>query len=174
MDGGAGKPLPWRGEPTLDVGDNLFVIAFRRGDSEADLTDLTVVRRRNAAYVRQGEWFFVPAPGFGPPDAAVLRNELLLRGAGSTPHVMQFAYRRGGTVVYVRRWPTTVISPEEYGVLTRGEQRNWSLQVRDPEVYAKGSVRHPDHATVHLDGWHRVSMNTEQHARAMQHVVFID
>jgi hypothetical protein len=55
-----------------------------------------------------------------------------------------------------------------------GEQRNWSLQVRDPEVYAKGSVRHPDHATVHLDGWHRVSMNTEQHARAMQQVVFID
>lgn len=132
-------------------------------------------RRRNTAYVRQGEWFFVPAPGFDPPEAEVLRNELLLRGAGSTPHVMQFAYRRGGTVVYVDRWRGTVISPEQYAGLTRAEQsRNWSQQVRDPEVYAKGAIRHPDHATVHLGGWHRVLMNTEQNARAMRHVAFID
>ena len=46
--------------------------------------------------------------------------------------------------------------------------------LRDPEVYAKGTVRHPDHATIRLTGWHRVLMNTEQGARAMQHVVFID
>jgi hypothetical protein len=46
--------------------------------------------------------------------------------------------------------------------------------VRDPEVYAKGAVRHSDHATVHLAGWHRVLMNTEQRARAMRHVRFID
>jgi hypothetical protein len=46
--------------------------------------------------------------------------------------------------------------------------------VRDPDVYAMGAIRHPDHATIHLDGWHRVLMNTEQQARAMQNVVFID
>jgi hypothetical protein len=46
--------------------------------------------------------------------------------------------------------------------------------VRDPEVYAKGAVRHPDHATIRLVGWHRVLMNTEQGARAMRHVAFID
>jgi hypothetical protein len=133
-------------------------------------------RRRNAAYVRQGEWFFVPAPRIDPPQAEVLRNEPLLRGAGSTPHEMQFAYRRGGTVVYVSRGSSNVISAEEYARLTRAEQRTgrWSVQLRDPEVYAKGAIRHPDHATVHLGGWHRVLMNTEQQARAMRHVAFID
>jgi hypothetical protein len=42
------------------------------------------------------------------------------------------------------------------------------------DVFAKGAIRHPDHATIDLAGWHRVLMNTEQHARAMQHVVFLD
>jgi hypothetical protein len=46
--------------------------------------------------------------------------------------------------------------------------------MRDPEVYAKGTVRHRDHATLHLADWHRVLMNTEQRAKAMRHVVFID
>ena len=45
---------------------------------------------------------------------------------------------------------------------------------RDPELYARGAVRHPDHATIVLRGWHRVVMNTEQSARAMQHVAFLD
>ena len=46
--------------------------------------------------------------------------------------------------------------------------------VRDPELFAKGAIRHPDHATVVLNGWHRVVMNTEQGARAMRHVAFLD
>jgi hypothetical protein len=43
-----------------------------------------------------------------------------------------------------------------------------------PSQYAKGSVRHPDHNTIVLHGWHRVLMNTEQGARAMRHVAFLD
>jgi hypothetical protein len=46
--------------------------------------------------------------------------------------------------------------------------------VRDPELYASGSVSHPDHATVVLRGWHRVLVNTEQQAQAMRHLAFID
>jgi hypothetical protein len=132
-------------------------------------------RRRNAAYVRQGEWFFVPDTRIDPPDAFVLRNEPLSRGAG-TPHVMQFAVRSGGELVYVNHRNPAGITAAEYARLTAHEQRQggWSSMVRDPDVYATGSVRHPDHATIHLDGWHRVLMNTEQQARAMQHVVFID
>jgi hypothetical protein len=132
-------------------------------------------RRRNAAYVRQGEWFFVPAAAINPPEALVLRNEPLSRGRG-TPHLMQFAYRIGGEVVYVNREQPTGITEAHHAQLTAEQQRHgaWTQMVRDPEVYAKGSIRHPDHATIHLDGWHRVLMNTEQHARAMQHVVFID
>jgi hypothetical protein len=131
-------------------------------------------RRRTAGYVRQGEWFFVPAPGIDPPEASVRRIEPLTRGG--TPHVMQFAYRRGGQVVYVNNRHPTGISEARYARLTPNQRRSggWVRLVRDPEVYAKGSVRHPDHATVQLAGWHRVLMNTEQRARAMRHVAFID
>jgi hypothetical protein len=132
-------------------------------------------RRRNAAYVRQGEWFFLPAAGIDLSDALALRDEPLTRGRG-TPHVMQFAYRRGGDVVYANHQLLTGISEARYAQLTPGQRRGggWMRLVRDPEVYAKGSVRHPDHATVHLAGWHRVLMNTEQGARAMRHVAFLD
>ncbi len=43
-------------------------------------------RRKNAAYRRQGEWFFLPAPGFVVDEALVLRNEPLRRGDGGKPH----------------------------------------------------------------------------------------
>jgi hypothetical protein len=46
--------------------------------------------------------------------------------------------------------------------------------VRDAEVFAMGTIRHADHATVRLSGWHRVLMNTEPRARAMRHVAFLD
>jgi len=132
-------------------------------------------RRRNAAYVRQGEWFFVPAPGIDPPAALVLREEPLSRGRG-TAHMMQFAFRLGGSVLYVSRRQPAGITADHYARLTPEQRRSggWSRRVRDPEVYATGAVRHPDHATIRLVGWHRVLMNTEQGARAMRHVVFID
>src|SRR5919202_826215 len=57
-------------------------------------------RRRNDAYVRQGEWFFVAATDIAPSADVVLRNEPLWRGAG-TPHVIEYAFRRGGERVYV-------------------------------------------------------------------------
>jgi hypothetical protein len=61
-------------------------------------------RRRNEVYVRQGEWFFVPAkPRLEPTRAQTLQNEPLSRGSGSKAHVMQFAFRRGGRVVYANR-----------------------------------------------------------------------
>jgi hypothetical protein len=132
-------------------------------------------RRRNAAYLRQGEWFFVPAVGIHPPAALVLGDEPLTRGRGNL-HVMEFAYRRGGEVVYVSRLYPTGLSQARFERLPERERKNqsWQQFLRDPEVYAKGAVRHPDHATIRLAGWHRVLMNTEQGARAMRHVAFID
>jgi hypothetical protein len=132
-------------------------------------------RRRNAAYVRQGEWFFVPAPELQVADTAVLRNEVLTRGRGN-PHVMQFAFRRGGEVVYVSHRYPSGLTQARFEKLSEKTRRkyDWQQLVRDPEVYARGTVRHPDHATIHLHVWHRVLMNTEQRAQAMRHVAFID
>jgi hypothetical protein len=43
-------------------------------------------RRKNAAYRRQGEWFFMPVADMAVDEKLVLKNEPLSRGAGSKPH----------------------------------------------------------------------------------------
>jgi len=131
-------------------------------------------RRRNVAFTRQGEWFFVPV-ALEPPPAEVLRREPLARGGG-TAHTLELAYRRGGRIVWVNHEHRGGITDEQFRRLPERKRRSggWSPMTRDPELYAKGAVTHPDHATVVLNGWHRVVMNTEQKARAMKHVVFLD
>ena len=133
------------------------------------------LRRKNSAYVRQGEWFFVPARDVVVDERAVLRDEPITRGRG-TAHVVQFVYRRGGELVYVsRRYPRGLTHREFSALSDKARRREaWQEMVRDAEVFAKGSVRHPDHATIVLPTWHRVEMNTEQRARAMRHVAFLD
>jgi len=131
-------------------------------------------RRRNAAYVRQGEWFFLPRWALVVDERDVLRDEPLSRGRGKD-HVLELAFRRGGETVFVNAEHPGGISVAEFELLPPSQQRSgWREMVRDPELYAKGSVRHPDHNTVVLHGWHRVLMNTEQGARAMRHVAFLD
>jgi hypothetical protein len=130
--------------------------------------------RKNKAFVRQGEWFFVPEPALRVDEGLVLRNELLAR-TGGTAHVMEHAFRQGGETVYVNRTHPNGLTEAEYRALPEKKRRgSWQKMVRDAAVYAKGAVRHPDHATVVLPVWHRVLMNTEQRARAMQHVAFLD
>jgi predicted RNase H-like HicB family nuclease len=134
------------------------------------------LRRRNKAFTRQGEWFFVKAD-FEPPAKEVLRNERLSRGWGSKPHIAEFAYRRGGTLVHVHnRHAPMGFTEEQFRALAAGVRREpgWTRMMRDPELYAKGRVSHSDHKTVVLKGWHRVLMNTEAQARAAVNVAFLD
>lgn len=82
-----------------------------------------------ARVVRQGEWFFVPAPGFVPPAGhSIERNRWL--GTKPRPHVV------------------------EESAWERTEDGRFLHHVR-------GRVRHPEHATVTLRGWHRVFRNRE-------------
>jgi hypothetical protein len=140
--------------------------------------DKNRLRRRNEAFVRQGEWFFIPAPEIPLEQKGVLRTEPLRRGAGSKPHVCQYAFRTGGRMVMVCANRPSGVSIEEYHKLLheRPKARNWGWQpmTRDPELYVRGSVRHRDHRTVVLDCWHRVVMNTEGEAPWAQQVVFLD
>jgi len=73
--------------------------------------------------------------------------------------------RFGGTPVVIFRG--TEFSPLEWddhermaraqGKSVAGIQR----VMKDPGVYARGTVRHADHATLILKGWHRVYANME-------------
>jgi hypothetical protein len=50
----------------------------------------------------------------------------------------------------------------------------WRRMTRDAEVYARGEVRHLDHKTIDLYGWHRVYMNRERFARHAPQIAFLD
>jgi hypothetical protein len=135
-------------------------------------------RRKNAAYVRQGEWFFIPTPGLVVDEKLVLRNEPLARGNGGKPHWAEFCCRIGGQTVYVcSRHPNGVV-PVEYQRILKDNPaaRKWGWQVmqRNAGVHVRGRIRHPDHRTIYLQDWHRVLMNTENQSRAMRNVAFLD
>jgi len=136
------------------------------------------LRRRNEAFVRQGEWFFIPEPRLVVSEYLVRRNEPLSRGAGSKPHTCQFAFRRGGQSVWVcSRMPQGLTDRQYERFLAsnpKAARWGWQQLKRDPEVYARGRVWHSDHKTVVLEGWHRVVMNTEREAPFAPRVVFLD
>jgi hypothetical protein len=136
------------------------------------------LRRRNAAFIRQGEWFFTPMPNLIVPDRLILRREPLSRGGGSKAHWLEEAYRTGGEPVYVSPQHPTPLTETQYTTflaqLPRAHRWNWRCLTREPTLYARGGVSHGDHATIHLRGWHRVWMNTERDARAAKNVVFLD
>jgi hypothetical protein len=144
--------------------------------SESRLRSKYRDRRANAARIRQGEWFFVPA--FVPTinRLLILRNEPLVRGRGSKPHMCEELYHFGGETVYVSPAAPNGLTEGEYRALsTEARQRsNWRMMKRNAKVYVRGRVRHSDHATVVLDGWHEVLMNTENLSAAMSDVVFLD
>ena len=135
-------------------------------------------RRKNAAFIRQGEWFFVPVPGLDVNENLVLLKEPLLRGFGSKPHVVDQIFRRGGVTVHVcRRFPDG-LTKGQYRELIRSEPQAkklpWQVMSREPEVFARGCVRHPDHNTVVLNDWHRVSLSDERGGAGMVTSVFLD
>ncbi|MCC9609068.1 hypothetical protein LOC68_07090 [Blastopirellula sp. JC732] len=134
-------------------------------------------RRKTETFIRQGEWFFIPTPGGVDDEQLVRKNEPLRRGRGK-PHLCEFLIRAGGTTVYVcGQHPNGLTEAERQTLLKRNpaaDKWNWRVMQRDPTVFVRGRVSHADHATIHLDGWHRVAMNTENRSRAMASVAFLD
>lgn len=143
---------------------------------EHGLRSKEVNRRVNAARIRQGEWFFVPVPDVPVNPSLILRKEPLLRSRGGNPHVCDELYRDGGITVYVSPGYPNGLTEAQYKALSQKQRSQWQWRVmkRDPKVYVRGRVRHRDHKTVVLEGWHEVFGNTETLAAAMRNVVFLD
>jgi hypothetical protein len=134
-------------------------------------------RRRTKAFVRQGEWFFVPAPGLVFPRLLVMHDEPISRGRGK-PHLCEYLVRTGGESVYVCGQYPQGLRENEYRELVSRQphqaSKAWQVRKRDASVFVRGRVRHADHATIELDGWHRVWMNTENESQAMNQIAFLD
>jgi hypothetical protein len=153
-------------------------VGVRRLQGQLAVKPRKLNRRRNEAFVRQGEWFFVPVGnGFRPNTSLILRNEPLRRGRGK-PHFVDELFRDGGETVYVSSQHPNGLTPRQYERLVGREPElrnlNWIVQRRNPNVFVRGKVRHADHKTIELDDWHQVLMNTETQSVAMRHVAFID
>jgi hypothetical protein len=149
----------------------------RNAADRAGISPSERIKRHNRAFLRQGEWFFVPAPGLAVNPKVVLRNEPIRRGAGK-PHMVAEVFRTGGDHILIcHRYPDGVSESEYKRILasTPGSSTwGWQRRVRNAAVYARGSVRHRDHATLTLHDWHQVLMNTESNTRQMANVAFID
>ena len=63
----------------------------------------------------------------------------------------------------------------EYAKLdAQAKKSGWRVMRRNARVFVRGRIRHSDHETIVLRGWHEVLMNTENQSLAMQHVAFLD
>lgn len=133
-------------------------------------------QRRNAAFIRQGEWFFIPAGDIETDPLRLLRNEPLARGNGGKPHWAEECYRMGGETVYVSARHAAGLTVTEYLRLSEKQRKGGGFRImkRDATVYARGKITHRDHKTVVLKGWHSVLMNTENRSIAMRFLAFLD
>ena len=76
-------------------------------------------KRRNPAYIRQGEWFFIPDPDFEPEGRPIHGKEPLRRGRGR-PHVCEEYCRSGIELAHARG---RVTHPDHATVELRGWHR---------------------------------------------------
>jgi hypothetical protein len=129
-------------------------------------------RRTADVYLRQGEWFFVPCPHASIDPAEVESNGSLVRGPESKPHLCEFMYRDGEREYRCDRYPKLAFFESEYLEIIKNRRKSkqwgWRPLPYRPDIYVRGSVSHPDHATIHLDCWHRVKMNRETQPTALR------
>jgi len=170
--------VPDRPSTVAEAFDALKPAAVLRSQASQRVKTKARNRRRNPVFVRQGEWFFVPAPDLLAPESLILRKEPIRRGRGK-PHMLECAYRLEGTMVWVcPAYPDGLVAGKYRALVNRDPSRRnlpWRQMARDAIVYARGRVTHPDHKTVVLQGWHRVFPNREAESSATGgSLVFLD
>jgi len=172
--------VPGGASSVVQAKEALKPLAIRARQNQLKVPTRLRNRRKNAAFRRQGEWFFVLASGWNRDpinEKFVLHNEPLRRGAGKA-HIVERLYRVGGEVVYTCTRHREALNETQYRkfIQSHPTASTWAWQVlrRNPRVYAKGRIRHSDHATITLPDWHRVVLNTETETETMRNVAFID
>ena len=136
------------------------------------------LKRRNRAFVRQGEWFFVPEPLLTVDTNLVRKNEPITRGRGGKPHMCEYLYHAGGGTEWVSEYLSQGVSHETYSFFLKTYKDavnwNWRPRMRMSTPYVRGRISHPDHSTIVLQDWHRVVVNTEYGAPWAHSVVYLD
>jgi len=122
-----------------------------------------LTKRSNETGKRQGEWLFIKSDFHPPEDAYIRKNEPISRGRGSKPHICQELYNRGGQQVHVNNpWASNGVSYERMLEILKDHPRaHFESRTANATVYVRGTVKHADHKTIKLIGWHKVIMNRE-------------
>jgi len=115
-------------------------------------------KRKNKGFTRQGEWFFVPVHFQEDGSTIIHKNEPISR-TGGTPHYVDEVIRIGGKVVYVRG--DQVITESQYKRLSDRQRVGFNQRVRGARVLGRGKVKHRDHHTIELRGWHEIHLSNE-------------
>jgi hypothetical protein len=97
--------------------------AIHEREQQVQLPGKNKNRRKNAAFKRQGEWFFVPID-LQPNKLLILKNEPFSRGRGKS-HYAEEAYRTGGTTVYVSG--NTILDPTQFNAMSEKERKITAL-----------------------------------------------
>ncbi len=171
--------IPGTASTVVQAKEALKPLPVRDAQARKGLSARQASSRHNAAFRRQGEWFFVPVEKSLAFDSRLILNrEPISRGRGSKPHLIEQVYRTGGETVHVCEKHPRGLTTSQYERLINSQPAakrwSWRQMQRNPGVYARGTVRHPDHATIVLHDWHRVIMNTEHQAPSMSSLAFLD
>ena len=171
--------IPGNASTVMQAKEALKPAVVREAQARKGLSARHAGLRHNAAFRRQGEWFFVPVEKSLVVDPKlVLRREPITRGGGSKPHYVEQIFRTGGVTVFVSQKHPQGLTQEQYkNLLLRtpaAKHWGWRQMRRNPGVYARGAVRHPDHATIVLHDWHLVLMNQEHLAPSRSNLAFLD
>jgi len=136
-------------------------------------------KRKNKGFVRQGEWFFIPINS-NFENEITFKNEPIVRAGGGKPHIVGEIIRRGGTTVYTHPLFEGEISQEAHSKImkdpttTSTHKIGWQTWTKDARVFGRGTVRHPDHKTINLPGWHEIVPNTEDKTALRRNLTFLD
>ncbi len=125
---------------------------------------------------RQGEWFFVPLSVQENKDLnakisaggiIVLKKSSIDQRTFGNPHIAD-------EVARVTRFKVRKVEVRRRDNRTKVRDQ----EVREPistQVWVRGKIRHRDHATIELHGWHRVERNSEVSDRGrMAGIAWVD
>jgi hypothetical protein len=130
-------------------------------------------KRKNEAFRRQGEWFFVKADEKLIPQNPIIHyDEPMSRPGGGKPHIVQEVFRLGGTTVWSKG--DRVVTDKEYQYMNSAEKYGFMQRQANATVFCRGYVKHPDHDTIILDTWHHIFMNGEKRDRSGATMMFLD
>jgi hypothetical protein len=119
----------------------------------------------NETAVRLGDWLFVPVPDL-VVDSGRIQHQSPLRSSGTAAPVVSELYHTGGEAVYYSESKRRTLTVRQYQALLRQHPKtvkeDWRIRQSGMSAYGRGTVHHPDHHAITLDGWHRILIDESE------------